>query len=616
MKLAASVAALLVLAFPVKPVASISSSRKAEVLIPRRPINSRIISARRDFDDHDVFLPKRTAVFEYGHGVHSTSSATVSFDSSKTYPIVSVPSFDDLLSSIHCDTVEELDTTISLKFISKEAAAVASQTWDSYHRFHLVTSHNGCNSEDALGAWRVHTMEISNGDNGVNLFAERIALHQLGSYDVSIVGHELSSGWRPQTSSYGRYDRRKTFEPTLSKDLSGTQILSLDSANLPDDLGSKIANAKLDLTCTQCTFEFDFTVDVNASVSDHNITALSVSTTVNSFNQAILLGLSLGVGPLTFSHELDMFNLPLAPLEIRDLFNIGPEVGISAGIDLDISASAQFSLGAKATIEPGAFASFDFLTTTESDEGWDSFQLQPIPLRVEGGQLNASLSANISPFIGIGITLPVNTDEPLVEVRISQEGPAIVFASNMTAAVNRQCEPVGSNDFESFGTAYQVTGDLKFATHVGIVGTLANDLPDCNDVFEHGDIQLFNHTGSSGDKPCFVVVDDGNTTTATSKNGALQTPAPTGTLMEAALAVPTFDVPKIVSYFSQNGQLPTNVNYAQLVQATTIPDSIKAPVQKAAQSQTKTSGSVDRMGLTRYSIVAYSLIIFASALVA
>lgn len=238
-------------------------------------------------------------------------------------------------------------------------------------------------------------------------------------------------------------------------------------------------------------------------------------------------------------------------------------------------------------------------------------------MRIQGGQLNATLTASISPFIGIGITLPLNNGQPLLEVRITQNAPSVVLASTLTTTVNRNCDAIGPNDFESFATAYQISADMQFGTHIGLVGNIADVLPPWDEVFPHGDFPLLNHTGNGGNKTCFVVVDDSNaatpsTTKGTEAQAAIQTPAPTGTLMEAALAVPTFDVPKIVSYFSANGQLPTNVNYGQLAQVTTIPDSIKAPVQKAAQSQTGTNGSAGRMNSWMGYVVSCSLIIFAS----
>lgn len=79
-------------------------------------------------------------------------------------------------------------------------------------------------------------METSHTNHSIKLFAERISMNQLGSYDISIFGHELSGVWRPQAYD-GGLDRRMTFEPSLSKDLSGTQVLSVDTSNLPADLG-------------------------------------------------------------------------------------------------------------------------------------------------------------------------------------------------------------------------------------------------------------------------------------------------------------------------------------------------------------------------------------------
>lgn len=105
------------------------------------------------FSDHTELWPLKHDT-SFSLGPLTTPTAIVSFDSSRTYPIVSVEAFDDLLSSLQCDTTENFDAGIRMSFISKEAVAAASETWDSYHRFHLVTSHVGCNLEDELGAWR------------------------------------------------------------------------------------------------------------------------------------------------------------------------------------------------------------------------------------------------------------------------------------------------------------------------------------------------------------------------------------------------------------------------------------------------------------------------------
>jgi len=55
---------------------------------------------------------------------------------------------------------------------------------------------------------------------------------------------------------------------------------------------------------------------VNVTLSNLNITAMSITTTVNSFDQSILLGVSTGAGGLSFSHDRDLFNLPLTDIAV------------------------------------------------------------------------------------------------------------------------------------------------------------------------------------------------------------------------------------------------------------------------------------------------------------
>jgi len=191
------------------------------------------------------------------------------------------------------------------------------------------------------------------------------------------------------------------------------------------------------------------------------------------------------------------------------------------------------------------------------------------------------MTMKISPFIGIGITLPINDGRPLIEGRVSQNAPSINFSANVTDNVNRNCQPVTDDDFESFPKAVQLSADMTFETRVGIVGSLADLLPDWNTEFSHGHIPLFNRTGGNGTNSCLVVVDD-SVQDSTATSPSLMTAAPTGTLMAAISAVPSFDVSKIESYFSANGQLPTNVDYSQLLQATTVPDDIKNVLQPTA----------------------------------
>ena len=119
---------------------------------------------------------------------------------------------------------------------------------------------------------------------------------------------------------------------------------------------------------------------------------------------------------------------------------------------------------------------------------------------------------------------------------------------------------------------------------------------------------------------CFVLSDDGTLKTNSSANATsgldaalklkleklLDQPAPsqslsgipalTGTMYPAASAIPTWNMSGIESYYSANGKLPTNVNYGQMVAATSVPSGIQKAVQSAAAKESSAvgvSGSIE-----------------------
>lgn len=186
-------------------------------------------------------------------------------------------------------------------------------------------------------------------------------------------------------------------------------------------------------------------------------------------------------------------------------------------------------------------------------------------------------------------------------LRIIENMPKVGMNAGMRTAVNRDCNPIGVDDFESFGTAFVVGSGMTLSTEAQLVlekgKFVGNGIPD------NWDFSLWSHdvpfTPSLGinASSCFVLSDDGLTVNTTD-NAALVTeravagePAPTGTLLTAASAIPTWDMNKIESYYSANGHLPTNVNYGQMIQATTVPANLQSAVTQAADGQNSTSAA-------------------------
>ena len=51
-------------------------------------------------------------------------------------------------------------------------------------------------------------------------------------------------------------------------------------------------------------------------------------------------------------------------------------------------------------------------------------------------------------------------------LRLAQNVPQITMDSSLLTAVNRQCQPIGPNDFESFGLAFAIASGMDLSTVV------------------------------------------------------------------------------------------------------------------------------------------------------
>ena len=198
--------------------------------------------------------------------------------------------------------------------------------------------------------------------------------------------------------------------------------------------------------------------------------------------------------------------------------------------------------------------------------------------------MDATLS--LSPYIELAALVGSSVG---VQARITEQFPQLYVNASLVSAVNRDCSPAGDNDFESFETAFVVDAGLDLTTMASIkvdlgivtgIGGLPNDWE--KEIYTFNDPLMH--------QKCAIIADDGAGAKfpkreLEQRDNSLSKlmPAATGTLVPAASAVPTFDVNKIESYYSANGHLPTNVNYAQMMKATTVPDNIKKAVQDAAK---------------------------------
>lgn len=193
-------------------------------------------------------------------------------------------------------------------------------------------------------------------------------------------------------------------------------------------------------------------------------------------------------------------------------------------------------------------------------------------------------------------------------LRLIQNVPTVTTTADMKQMVNRECKPLGDGDYESFDLAFAVAAGMGLSTIAELVvekGGFGHDFPTLwNDTLWSDNIPFYPALGVNT-TTCFVLSDDA-VSVDSSTNATIPTlsgevravlpgghPGSTGVLVAAASAIPTFNVKAIESYFDGHGQLPTGVNYLQMLRTTDLPKKIEAAVIKAAVAENGADGRMD-----------------------
>ncbi|KAJ7177164.1 hypothetical protein C8R46DRAFT_1188756 [Mycena filopes] len=542
-----------------------------------------------------ALLPKSTLHLAYGHEAVSYPSTTLKFSAHPNTPMISLEEIDHLLTAVRCESGSRthvprfsVNHNISLNFISAEAFNEALASWSRPSVFALVTLHETCNVVDQRGAWMITAVRGLQHVQQITLQATPIPLRDIGaSFHLSHTATEDAiSSWAPAGSLDKRLDKvldfghdfdlnprqrlfpadktllqSRSFDPAINA--NNTELINANNAEL-----ISLQDTGLQVFCVDCFSHSNFSLGLELEFKGLEVTHAHINLTVVEFAHQVQLEFSLNKTTV-FRQAMDVLRAPVPGLgfEIPDIGSAGFFFGGTFSAEMDITGGLNFSIGAKAGIPAGAVAQFVMFGDEKSGAtGWEpTFEI--IPFRLNNGSFNASAQLSLSPFVDFEITA---LGSPLLEARIGLNTPEVTASATLLTNVNRDCQPVGPTDFESFTSALTFGAGASLNIQAQTKGLF---VPDVN-------IPLFTQNISFGSIPapsapgCFIVADDTPTATAAGQV------APTGTLRAAAAAVPTFDLQKIEAYYSANGALPTNVNYTQLVQATAVPDDLKAAVSQ------------------------------------
>ncbi|KAJ7098454.1 hypothetical protein C8R43DRAFT_964242 [Mycena crocata] len=535
-------------------------------------------------------VPKDSVNLKYGLEMAEFPSTALKFTAHPDTPIVLLEDVDYLVDTVTCHRAPwSSSTEVELNFHSQDAYIDALTSWSSYSPFIIVTSHLTCNLDDRRGvAVSIHHMgptsilrllsvtsvegnkfypQIRLGVQSIPLLYTLI-FFELVPEGIRLAG--VSSAWQQPKALDAPFDCVFEFGHVL--DLAPRQqLFPLDSSLLhhsmrvlmDNELDDASSDTGVQIFCVNCVSRTNFSVGIELDVSHFGtkIQDSHINITVAQFEHHIQLEVSLD-GNASFGKSVDVIRAPLPDLgfnvcrfqnsrsgDIRFFFG----GAVNAGVD--ITGGLNFTVGAKRTVPAGATATFVMAGDTNSSA-------------TGCGSLNATTHLSLSPFLDAEITL---FEATLAQARLPINTPQLTASAQVQSNVNRQCEPIGTNDFEYFGSALTFGAGASLQIHASTNGSL----------FPDADLSIFTHPVNfaaipAPDAPaCFIVADDSLSDTATLVG---QVPAPTGTLRSAAAAVPTFDIPKIEAFYSANGALSANVNFTQMAQATVIPSALKKAI--------------------------------------
>ncbi|KAJ7705160.1 hypothetical protein B0H14DRAFT_3645890 [Mycena olivaceomarginata] len=463
---------------------------------------------------------------------------------------------------------------------TEDAYAVAVKTWSSLPQFILVASHPACNPNDQRGVWVVNSVAGEDFKQTISLDVHSIPLRESGSsFHISHVSDNVFTGWRsPSAPKLQSRDVDDIIPISRTFDFAPRQQLlpvdaSLHNSSINDSNPGPDPDG-LQVFCVDCVSALDFSVGIEMDISDTlSVTAAWINITINDFQHDIDLEISLSESK-TFNTVFDVILVPIPDLGVsfHDVATIGFFWGGAIGTDLTISGAVNFTVGASASAQRPHWwrRTWDQSSAT----GWDEATFDIHPFRLNSGWFSVTAGISLSPFLDATVAFGLGAGS---SARLYLNTPHV----SGTASVNRDCQPLGPNDFESFADALTFDAGLNISLEGNSSGAL---LPNDDKII----LNKFHPFGDfpTPDNPkCMVFAGDNTASVGNPIAGLL--PAATETLLAASVAIHTFNIPGIESYYSAHGALPTNVNYSQMLLATAVPDDIKAAVQQAAASPHK-----------------------------
>ncbi|KAK6340537.1 hypothetical protein TWF696_008863 [Orbilia brochopaga] len=216
---------------------------------------------------------------------------------------------------------------------------------------------------------------------------------------MKTIGEAIISAGKEIIGAVADFDYIKTtvdFDTFLSKDEKYKKSDQTGSAantpwGLPGFLLAKAKDSETGLYCVDCGIEGEMYLNGHITFSLKDGLKASTFTMNGTMHARVQLGIS-GEASLEAKSSVTLFNIPLGPVTIPEIIDIGPQVSVMAEAYAKITSAGRIMAGFDMDFDP--YMKLDLVSWTSETSGW-------VPTLHPVVQLDSELSA------AVGVRLPV-----------------------------------------------------------------------------------------------------------------------------------------------------------------------------------------------------------------
>ncbi|KAM0143233.1 hypothetical protein ACHAP3_001366 [Botrytis cinerea] len=454
------------------------------------------------YADHDSII----------RGAHSRFAST-----SMKYklPAVALEDIELNVKNIVCSK-----STIILQFPSENLLLGAKKEWKDLSEFLVISSHAGCNDQNARAPYLVSNVEYVFKSNTAILSVRRIEWSD--AYDTM----EVKFGMGKYDSSALRIHNDLRKRITSSVSVSSSETVSFPSApsatptsdTSVHDIGYSVpagfnlgsfatsndgVGGSLSISCSNCSIEGSIEMTQGVfNVSNSSLdTKKAVNFVENGYFDMVVNGFGAHIeidtavaGTFTETYTMNLMTLALPGFQIPDIASIGPMWVPAIQGSIGVSKNLNFTYGFDVSAPDNSSIRLNIGNLTEStSSGFSDSSITALPLTATDSSISLTLSLALHSQILLGVN--ILSGDGSIAAGAFLDLPALSVTISELTSVDENCNPAQSSsssvkDLDYFSSLTNIVPqadiaiglqagiqltvpDLHFVENVGTTATLA-----------------------------------------------------------------------------------------------------------------------------------------------